>query len=212
MSSDEGPSLSSFVEFDLRWFTPSGASGSLRPPPSPRRMPSGRPARPAIDRFFYTRSGPLPVMPLGDGLAELDFPSAPPCSSLIPDEERANVTPEKVAEALQLHPSSSAGPLPLPSIVGRNAVGDTFAVFSDPRHVLDASPVSEAIAALGGRGLVITAAGGVGENGVAVDFTSRFFGPNIGIPEDPVTGSSFCGLAPYWAQTLGEKQQLPSAT
>lgn len=87
--------------------------------------------------------------------------------------------------------------------MGRNAVGDTFAVFSDPQHVLDASPSLPDVAALGGRGLVATAAGGVGEGGVAVDFTSRFWGPNIGIPEDPVTGSSFCGLAPYWAEALG---------
>lgn len=37
----------------------------------------------------------------------------------------------------------------------------------------------------------------------AFDFTSRFFGPNLGINEDPVTGSAHCILAPYWAQKLG---------
>lgn len=39
------------------------------------------------------------------------------------------------------------------------------------------------------------------------DFVSRFFAPRQGIAEDPVTGSSFCTLAPYWAERLG-KQQL----
>ena len=33
---------------------------------------------------------------------------------------------------------------------------------------------------------------------------SRFFAPKVGIPEDPVTGSSHCALAPYWADQLGK--------
>ena len=37
-----------------------------------------------------------------------------------------------------------------------------------------------------------------------MDFVSRVFGPKFGIPEDPVTGSSHCTLAPYWAQRLGK--------
>ncbi len=35
------------------------------------------------------------------------------------------------------------------------------------------------------------------------DFVSRFFGPQVGIDEDPVTGSAHCCLVPYWAQRLG---------
>ena len=37
------------------------------------------------------------------------------------------------------------------------------------------------------------------------DFVSRFFAPGVGIPEDPVTGSSHCTLIPYWARRLGRK-------
>lgn len=37
-----------------------------------------------------------------------------------------------------------------------------------------------------------------------VDFCSRFFGPKAGIPEDPVTGSAHCALAPYFASRLGK--------
>lgn len=33
-------------------------------------------------------------------------------------------------------------------------------------------------------------------------FVSRVFGPLFGIPEDPVTGSAHCMLAPYWAKQL----------
>ena len=34
------------------------------------------------------------------------------------------------------------------------------------------------------------------------DFVSRFFGPQVGIDEDPVTGSAHCSLVPYWSQRL----------
>ena len=41
--------------------------------------------------------------------------------------------------------------------------------------------------------------------GHEVDFVSRFFAPGHGIPEDPVTGSAHCTLAPYWSRRLGQK-------
>jgi PhzF family phenazine biosynthesis protein len=40
--------------------------------------------------------------------------------------------------------------------------------------------------------------------GTDVDFVSRYFAPSYGIPEDPVTGSAHCALAPYWANRLGK--------
>ena len=36
----------------------------------------------------------------------------------------------------------------------------------------------------------------------SADFVSRCFAPSVGIPEDPVTGSSHCALVPYWAKKL----------
>ncbi|PCH57861.1 MAG: hypothetical protein COC15_00065 [Legionellales bacterium] len=38
------------------------------------------------------------------------------------------------------------------------------------------------------------------------DFISRFFCPNDGMPEDPVTGSAHCTLAPYWSNKLGKSE------
>ena len=35
------------------------------------------------------------------------------------------------------------------------------------------------------------------------DFISRVFAPNVGIPEDPVTGSAHCCVGPYWRERLG---------
>lgn len=43
--------------------------------------------------------------------------------------------------------------------------------------------------------------------GNTVDFVSRFFAPNSGVDEDPVTGSAHCVLIPYWAEKL-KKQEL----
>ncbi len=42
-------------------------------------------------------------------------------------------------------------------------------------------------------------------DGGDLDFASRFFAPFAGIPEDPVTGSAHCYLAPYWAAKLGKR-------
>lgn len=53
------------------------------------------------------------------------------------------------------------------------------------------------VAALDAQGVIVTAAGST------TDFVSRYFAPQAGIPEDPVTGSAHCTLAPYWARRLG---------
>jgi predicted PhzF superfamily epimerase YddE/YHI9/ribosomal protein S18 acetylase RimI-like enzyme len=38
----------------------------------------------------------------------------------------------------------------------------------------------------------------------SIDFRSRFFGPKVGIDEDPVTGSAHCSLGPYFGNKLGK--------
>jgi len=52
---------------------------------------------------------------------------------------------------------------------------------------------------LGHNGLIITA---VADDNKEYDFVSRCFYPNLGIPEDPVTGSAHCALAPFWTERL----------
>jgi predicted PhzF superfamily epimerase YddE/YHI9 len=37
-----------------------------------------------------------------------------------------------------------------------------------------------------------------------VDCVTRVFAPNVGIPEDPVTGSAHCLLAVFWGDRLGK--------
>ena len=50
------------------------------------------------------------------------------------------------------------------------------------------------------RGVIVSAQGN------DVDFISRFFAPQCGIPEDPVTGSAHTTLIPYWSERLGKKK------
>ena len=62
-----------------------------------------------------------------------------------------------------------------------------MAVFENEAAVLELTPDMGLLAALGRRGICVTAPG------ESHDFVSRFFAPRLGIPEDPVTGSAHSG-------------------
>ena len=78
------------------------------------------------------------------------------------------------------------------------AADDYFVVVDSEDIVRTIQPDFTNLATLDLRGVCVTA------RGHNVDFVSRFFGPKLGIPEDPVTGSAHCTLAPYWAEKLGK--------
>ena len=59
-----------------------------------------------------------------------------------------------------------------------------------------------ALIRIGKPGLIVTAR----SDDPQYDFVSRYFAPVKGIPEDPVTGSAHCMLAPYWAKRLGKTE------
>jgi PhzF family phenazine biosynthesis protein len=50
-----------------------------------------------------------------------------------------------------------------------------------------------------GLGIIVTAPG------ADCDFVSRYFAPEAGVPEDPVTGRAHCTLTPFWSKKLGKK-------
>jgi PhzF family phenazine biosynthesis protein len=70
-------------------------------------------------------------------------------------------------------------------------------VLNDVRTLRALQPDMAAIARFDRSGVIVTSPG----EG-AYDFVSRYFAPAKGIPEDPVTGSAHCTLAPYWAERL----------
>jgi PhzF family phenazine biosynthesis protein len=171
------------ARFHLRWFTPAVEVDLCGHATLASAFIVFSELGQAGDRItFDSRSGPLIVTRRPDGSLELDFPATPPRA-----ESDAGVR-ARVAAAIgtDVH------------WLGRSPF-DLFAVVAAPGAVAAIKPDLIKIAALGGRGLIVTAAGGP----AGVDFVSRFFAPQAGVPEDPVTGSAHCALVPYWAGQLG---------
>lgn len=75
---------------------------------------------------------------------------------------------------------------------------DYMFVFGKQEDIENITPYYDKIAQLEGRGIIITAPGN------NVDFVSRFFAPQCGINEDPVTGSAHTTLTPYWSKKMGK--------
>jgi PhzF family phenazine biosynthesis protein len=125
---------------------------------------------------FETRSGELTVEKNGK-LLRMEFPASPP---------KLNEIPELLVKGLGQRPTEVL------------AADDYMAVFDSEGTIRAITPNHEVLGQLDLRGVIITAPG------VDVDFVSRFFAPKYGIPEDPVTGSAHCELAPYWANKLGK--------
>lgn len=85
-------------------------------------------------------------------------------------------------------------------VVERWVAVKTLAVCASEADVARARPIMDRIGELPGDGLILTAPGSES------DFVARYFAPHRGVPEDPVTGSAYCSLAPYWARRLGRKR------
>ncbi|MFF4959323.1 PhzF family phenazine biosynthesis protein [Streptomyces sp. NPDC001222] len=133
---------------------------------------------------FATRSGVLSAEPHEDGSITLDFPTAP--------LTRAEV-PEGLADAL--------GAEPLTAFDTGPAIGDLIVELADEKSVLDLAPDPRTLGRHSSRGVIATARAEDPSRGY--DFVSRCFFPNVGIDEDPVTGSAHTALAPYWSERLG---------
>jgi PhzF family phenazine biosynthesis protein len=129
---------------------------------------------------FHSKSGPLVVTREGDKYA-LDFPEYA-C-------DRIDV-PRLLSEALGAAPAEAwLGP-------------KMMAVFERVAQVKALQPDFRKIAAIGAFGVIATAPGD------DCDFVSRYFVPQGGVDEDPVTGSAHCQLTPYWAKRLGNPQMF----
>lgn len=76
---------------------------------------------------------------------------------------------------------------------------DYMLLYDSEQEIIDLIPHYEHIAKVAGRGVIVTAPGD------SVDFVSRFFAPQSGVNEDPVTGSAHTTLTPYWAKQTGKE-------
>jgi PhzF family phenazine biosynthesis protein len=130
---------------------------------------------------FETLSGTLTARKDGDWIT-MDFPAEPVTSSaVVPGLDRA----------------LGASPV----YVGRNRF-DILAELPTAADVCTLEPDMAALAAIPTRGIIVTAVSDLPH----FDFVSRFFAPKVGVPEDPVTGSSHCCLGPYWGEKLGKTE------
>jgi PhzF family phenazine biosynthesis protein len=129
--------------------------------------------------FHSPRSGALPVTKQGD-LLTLNFPT----------DVYASV--ELSAELLDCFTTK-------PNLAFKGKT-DYMLVFNTEDEIKNIGFNLDTIAKLKGRGIIVTAKGNT------VDFVSRFFAPQAGINEDPVTGSAHTTLTPYWAKELGKTE------
>lgn len=168
--------------FHLRWFTPSVEVDLCGHATLAAAFVIFNHTRPEQDEIeFTTRSGRLIVKRAGDSL-QMDFPktSPSPCEA-----------PDGLLDAVGGDPSEIlAGP-------------QYVLVFSDEAAVRALAPDMSGLLHLDRHGVICTAKG----EG-AIDFVSRYFVPQSGVPEDPVTGSAHCTLAPLWSKKLGKTTLL----
>ena len=164
------------ADFRLRWFTPVNEEdlcGHATLASAAVLFDKQGFAGPEIR--FHTRSGLLVVRRRGDQLA-MRFPALKPL---------ACETPAALVRGLGAPPRETLAAL------------DYIAVYEREEDVRGIVPDYAELSKLDRRGVVATAPG------TDADFVSRFFAPKSGIPEDPVTGSAHCELAPFWAARLG---------
>ncbi len=127
---------------------------------------------------FDSKSGLLVVSKDNDNLI-MDFPAQPPVPCNIPEE---------IIKGFKAFPAECL------------MSEDYIVVFENEMDVESAEPDFEQLKKLDLRGVIITA------KSTRYDFVARFFAPKYGILEDPVTGSAYTQLAPYWASKTGTQR------
>lgn len=168
-------------DYRLRWFTPTlevPLCGHATLASAAVVMERLEPRRRHV--VFHSASGPLTVRKADPGYV-MDFPARP---------SESVVAPPGLAEAL------GAAPIE----VCANSFNYLVSVQS-AQVLRSLAPDMAAIARMDRGGVIVTAA-----SDSPYDFVSRYFAPAKGVPEDPVTGSAHCMLAPYWARKLGKAQ------
>lgn len=170
--------------YQLRWFTPATEA----PICGHATLAAGAVVLTEIEPdlavvVFDTLAGPLVVRQAGEGYT-LDLP------------RRVRVPwtpPQELIDALG------------PAVVAEDAFAGEYATIvldseQDVRHLRpDIRAIDKLVRGPRQGCLAVTA---LADPGQGFHFVSRFFAPGVGLPEDPVTGSSFADLVPYWCDRL----------
>lgn len=131
---------------------------------------------------FHTRSGVLKVRRSGTRMT-LDFPAT-----------------ELVSTEVDLAVCEALGATASEALVPISESGALLYVYEFQEDIAKLAPDFAALLSASPRCVIVSAPGD------DCDVVSRFFGPAVGINEDPVTGSAHCSLLPYWAGRLHKNQ------
>jgi PhzF family phenazine biosynthesis protein len=171
--------------YNLRWFTPAvevelcghATLASAHILWEAGYLPQNQQAR------FHTLSGLLTADRRGAWI-EMNFPAKP---------AEAASAPSGLPEAIGVSPT----------YIGKSQFDYLVEVESED-IVRNLQPDFASLAAIPVRGIIVTSR--ASSPGSGYDFVSRFFGPRVGVDEDPVTGSAHCVLSPYWSKRLGRNE------
>ena len=129
--------------------------------------------------IFYSKSGELRVS-RENNILKMDFPA---------------LSYQKINPSNELYEALNAKPIKI-----FKSKFDLLCIFENENEVEQANPNLSAIAALDYRGVIFTS------HSTKHDVYSRCFYPGCSVPEDPVTGSAHCVIAPYWCEQLNKKR------
>jgi predicted PhzF superfamily epimerase YddE/YHI9 len=165
--------------YDLRWFTPEVevdlcGHATLA---SAHVLWEEQHLPPGEEAKFHTKSGLLIARLLGDWI-EMDFPAEPQKPAIAPPQLTRALNTEFV-------------------YTGKNRF-DYLVEIDSEAALRNLKPDFTLLRTVPARGVMVTALSDSKE----YDFVSRFFAPAVGINEDPVTGSAYCCLGPYWQKRL----------
>ncbi len=130
--------------------------------------------------LYSHRSGKLSVQKAQGGYMVLDFPT---------DTIVAIQGVDAINKAIGLTPQRT--------VKGKT---DYLLIYNSQHEIEEIQPNFHLLDQLDCRGVIVSAPG------EDVDFVSRFFSPQCGIPEDPVTGSAHTTLTPYWSKVFGKSE------
>jgi predicted PhzF superfamily epimerase YddE/YHI9 len=175
--------------YDLRWFTPEAEIELAGHPTLATAWTIFEILAPGLKTVTFTtrHSGELIVSRNADGSIAMSLPASP-----LQRLEGSEQLGESIGTALCVEP---------PREIYKSRY--MMAVWDNPatiRGISDCGDIARALRGAGFWGLVVTAKGDEG-----YDFISRFFAPDRGVPEDPVTGSAHTILTPFWAKRLSKK-------
>jgi PhzF family phenazine biosynthesis protein len=171
--------VSSEKDFAIRWFTPQVevdlcGHATLA---AAHVLFSFYNVKSSSVKFNTLKSGLLKVNKNGNKL-ELDFPA---------DSIKKVEAPKLLIKAI--------GKKPTEAYKGKT---DYLLIYDSQQVIAEIKPNFIELSQVDGRGVIISS------RGDEVDFVSRFFAPQVGINEDPVTGSAHTTLTPYWANKLNK--------